>query len=72
MGLTDQQKLYSLSNYYLLLMVGDDEIYGIISQDNALRVDLNQLYDCGFYLKEANFDELYAQGLNIIKDEKLI
>ena len=53
-------------------MVGDDEICGVISQDNALRIDLNQLYDCGFYLKETNFDELYTQGLNIIKDEKLI
>lgn len=72
MSLTDQQKLYNLSNYYLLLMIGDDEVCGIISQDNALQIDLNQLYDCGLYLKKANFDELYSQGLNIIKDEKLI
>ena len=34
--------------------------------------DQQKLSDCGFYLKEANFDELYSQGLNIIKDEKLI
>lgn len=72
MGLTEQQKLYNLSDYYLLLMIGDDEICGIISQDNASKIDLNKLYDCGFYLKKANFDELYAQGLNIIRDEKLI
>lgn len=72
MGLTDQQVLYELPEYYLLLMLGDNEVCGLISRDNAKKINLDDLKDCGFYLKKINFDELYSQGLNIIKDEKLI
>lgn len=72
MGLSDQQKLYMLPEYYLLMMLGDNEICGLISRDNAKKINLKDLKDCGFYLKHIKFDELYAQGLNIIKDENLI
>lgn len=72
MGLTDQQKLYTLPEYYLLMMIGDNEICGLISVENAEKIDLKELENCGFYLKKINFDTLYAQGLNIIKDENLI
>lgn len=72
MGLSDQQKLYMLPEYYLLMMLGDDEICGLISRENTEKINLEDLKDCGFYLKRIKFDELYAQGLNIIKDENLI
>ena len=72
MGLSDQQKLYTLPKYYLLLMLGDNEICGIVSQDNAKKINFDDLRKCGFYLEEINFDELYSQGLNILQDENLI
>ena len=72
MGLTDQQKLYVLPEYYLLMMLGDDEICGLINRENAKKINAEDLQDCGFYLKRIKLDELYTQGLNIIKDEDLI
>ena len=72
MGLTDQQRLYTLSKYYLLLMLGDNEICGLISEDNAKQINVDDLKNCGFYLKKVNLDELYKQGLDIIRDEQLI
>ena len=72
MGLTDQQKLYGLPDYYLLMMLGDNEVCGLIDCKNAKKINLDDLKDCGFYLKRVSFDELYTQGLNIIKDENLI
>ena len=72
MGLTDQQKLYVLPEYYLLMMLEDDEICGLIDYNNAKKINLEDLKDCGFYLKRIKLDELYTQGLNIIKDENLI
>ena len=72
MGLTDQQKLYALPEYYLLMMLGDNEVCGLIDYNNAKKINSAALEDCGFYLKRINLDELYTQGLNIIKDENLI
>lgn len=72
MGLTDQQKLYVLPEYYLLMMLGDNEVCGLIDYNNAKKINLEDLKDCGFYLKRIKLDELYTQGLNIIKDEDLI
>ena len=72
MGLTDQQKLYALPEYYLLMMLGDNEVCGLIDYNNAKKINLEDLKDCGFYLKRIKLDELYTQGLNIIKDENLI
>lgn len=72
MGLTDQQKLYALPEYYLLMMLGDDEICGLIDCENAKKINAEDLKDCGFYLKRITLDKLYTQGLNIIKDENLI
>ena len=57
MGLTEQQKLYILSDYYLLLMIGDNEICGIIGEYTASKID---------------FDDLYIQAIRILEDEKLI
>ena len=57
MGLTEQQKLYILSDYYLLLMIGDDEVCGIIGEYTASKID---------------FDGLYIQAIRILEDEKLI
>ena len=72
MGLTDQQKLYTLPEYYLLMMLEDNEVCGLIDYNNAKKINLEDLKDCGFYLKRIKLDELYTQGLNIIKDENLI
>lgn len=72
MGLTDQQKLYALPEYYLLMMLGDNEVCGLIDYNNVKKINLEDLKDCGFYLKRIKLDELYTQGLNIIKDENLI
>lgn len=72
MGLTDQQQLYVLPEYYLLMMLGDNEVCGLIDYNNAKKINSEALEDCGFYLKRINLDELYTQGLNIIKDENLI
>lgn len=72
MGLTDQQQLYGLPEYYLLMMLGDNEVCGLIDYNNAKKINLEDLKDCGFYLKRIKLDELYTQGLNIIKDENLI
>ena len=72
MGLTDQQQLYGLPEYYLLMMLGDNEVCGLIDYNNAKKSNSEALEDCGFYLRRINLDELYTQGLNIIKDENLI
>ena len=72
MGLTDQQKLYVLPEYYLLLTIGDNEICGLIDDNTVNIIDIIQLNNCGFYLEKINFDSLYSEGLRIIKEEKLI
>ena len=72
MGLTEQQKLYILTDYYLLFTIGDDEFCGIISGYTASDIDLDKLHNCGFYLKKIDFDYLYIQAITILKDEKLI
>ena len=72
MGLTEQQKLYILSDYYLLLMIGDDEVCGIIGEYTVSKIDLDKLRNCGFYLKKIDFDDLYIQAIRILEDEKLI
>lgn len=72
MDLDNQEKLYALPAYYLLLIIGDDDVCGIISSDNAEKINVRDLQDCGFYLKKINLGELYSQGLDILKDEQLI
>ena len=72
MGLTNQQKLYGLPDYYLLLSIGDNEIFGLIDENNCAKINTNDLANIGFYLKKVNFDKLYSEGLNIIKEENLI
>lgn len=72
MGLTNQQKLYGLPDYYLLLSIGDNEIFGLIDENNCEKININDLVNIGFYLKKVNFDKLYSEGLNIIKEENLI
>lgn len=72
MGLSEQQKLYDLTDYYLLFTIGDDELCGIIGEYTASDIDLDKLRNCGFYLKKIDFDDLYIQAVAILKDEKLI
>lgn len=72
MGLTNQQKLYGLPDYYLLLMIGDNEVCGIIDEKTMDKIDNDILFDCGFYLEKVNFDMLYSQALTILKEEELI
>lgn len=72
MGLTEQQRLYGLSDYFLLLTIGDNDICGLISKENANKINKNELLKLGFYIKKIDFDELYSQGLTILRDEQLI
>lgn len=72
MELTDQQKLHDLPKYYLLLMIGDNEICGLISKETRNQIDSDSLHQCGFYLEQIDFTKLYTQAYDILKDEKLI
>lgn len=74
MGLTPQQQLYPLQKYkyYLLLMIGDNEICGIIDEYIAEQINKQKLKETGFYIEEIDFNTLYTQALTILKDEKII
>ena len=64
MGLTDQQKLYGLPNYVLILK--DDKIVGLMSCDNfSFLHDSKVFNENGYTLEEVNFDHLYVEGIKI-------
>ena len=61
MGLTNQQKLYQLPNYVLLLK--DHEVVGLISCDDLC---FSEIFESnGYTLKQVNFDYLYTEGIKI-------
>ena len=72
MGLTDEQQIYGLSDYYLLIMLGDNEICGLVNKQTHDLVDIKMLTDCGFYFEKIDFDELLFQAHQILQDEELI
>lgn len=72
MSFTEEQRMYGLSDYFLLLTIGDNDICGLISKENVNKINKNELSKLGFYIKKINFHELYSQGLTILRDEQLI
>lgn len=61
MGLTDQQKLYGLPNYVLILK--NNEIVGLMSYDDF---SFSKIFESnGYILKPVNFDHLYTEGIKI-------
>ena len=72
MELTDEQQMYTLPDCYLLLMLGDNDVCGIVSNNIYDIVDAEALADCGFYFKKINFDTLLSQAYQILRDEGLI
>lgn len=72
MGLTAEQKLYTLPDYYMLLIIGDNDIIGLIDEETRNEIDECELESIGFYLQKVNFDDLYTTAFNILKEEGLI
>jgi hypothetical protein len=67
MGLTDQQKLYMLPNYVLILK--DNKIAGIMScNDFSFSSDSKVFEENGYTLQIVNFDVLYSKGVRIRED----
>lgn len=56
MGFTDQQKLYDLPEYYLLLIVGDNDVVGLVDEEIRNKIDECELESLGYYLEKVNFE----------------
>lgn len=72
MDFTDQQKLYALPEYYLLLIVGDNDIVGLIDEETRDKIDECELESLGYYLEKVNFSELYLIAKEILEEEEFI
>lgn len=72
MGFTDQQKLYTLPEYYLLLIIGDNDVIGLVDEEIRNKIDECELESLGYYLQKANFGELYLTAKEILEEEELI
>ena len=68
----EQQELCMPSVCYLLIMIGDNEICGIVDEENALKADSHKLAASGFYLDKIEVDFLYKQALDILQEEEII
>lgn len=66
MGLSDQQKLYMLPNYILILK--NNDIAGIMSCNDFISSDRKKFEQNGYTLKMVNFDALYTKGVQIRED----
>ena len=75
MGLTDQQKLYSLPDYFLIYCYETHEIIGIISEekfDELLEEDLFKLSnEKKIDFTKVNFDKWFDKGSEFLKSEGL-
>ena len=62
MGLTDQQKLYGLNNYYFLMR--DCKVVGLLTEDTVHQVsELPSEYR----IMSADLDGLNEQGITILR-----
>lgn len=66
MGLSDQQKLYMLPNYILILK--NNDIAGIMSCNDFISSDRKTFEQNGYTLRMVNFDALYTKGVQIRED----
>lgn len=76
MGLTEQQKLYGLPDYFLMYCYDTHEIIGIISEemfDNLIEEELFKLFnEKHIALTKVNFNNWFDKGYSFLKSEGLI
>lgn len=67
MGLSDQQQLYVLPNYFLVF---DDNnvIVGLLTQEQMNGNTVSKLEDKGYRTELVNFDALNMKGTRLLQD----
>lgn len=67
MGLSDQQHLYVLPNYFLLYN-SDHQIVGLLTQSQVNGNTLSKLEKEGYYTELVNFDALNMRATKLLEE----
>lgn len=67
MGLSDQQHLYVLPNYFLIFN-SNNAVVGLLTQSQVNGNTIDKLMSNGYYVERVNFDVLNMKGTKILED----